>query len=304
MSWRLLMFSTLGLALCFEATAQTGGAGLQDLCVQLSKPGALAPGVNLTCGAGTGSGGASSPNLLLASKDCDFLFSCDYYQKCIGKLVDCAPPRTPNYFKDYGGKYCAKFKDSHDHPDVSGYSESTKLWTRCTMICLQRSLDKEYHCSDFIGHPPAPESANDKCLRYYNKAFNGHPSCYTDSGLCLLAPPTQQAYIATTVDPEDLITEDSRRQILQATENCAFNYLDMAYNRPGASMTTFQILVVDLQVAALNLQICQHDPRRTDCKTEEAAVRIYDTRCQSAPRPTGGWDCNADWNEGTNQFAP
>ncbi len=288
-----------------NAHGQNSATGIEDVCKQLSTAGRLTPDIKVTCSTESGANSSFSPNGLLASSYCNFIFSCDYYEQCIGKLVDCSPPRKPNYFKNYGGKYCAKFKDSHDHPEISGYGEGTKLWTRCTMICLQRSLDKEYQCTDFIGNIPLKESPNDKCLRYYNKAFDGHPSCYTDSGLCLLLPPSQQVYIGMTVDPSDLITPESRRQIAQATQNCAFNYLDL-YNSSGShtALNSFQQKVYDVETAALNLEICTYTPSRPNCLVEEAIVRSFDKYCQSASRPTAGWDCSKDWNQGSNQFSP
>jgi hypothetical protein len=260
---------------------------------------------NEVCGVNDPTSSATVQSIL-SGPDCQFKFGCRHYEHCVGKIINCDKPNKPDYFSDYGGKYCLRFKNAHNNPAQSGFNEGSKVWARCTLICLQRALDKEMHCTDLAGNIPTGETANKKCERYYNVAFDSHPDCYTDSGICLLAPPTQQAYIATMVDPSDLITPESRKQVYLATSNCAYSLYDI-YNGGFAKMNAFQKKVFAMESAGIDLDICELKHKAglvKDCMKEQAVVASFRTVCTSASRPKTGWDCSKDWNEGSNQFNP
>ncbi|MBT5094932.1 MAG: hypothetical protein HOM21_11840 [Halobacteriovoraceae bacterium] len=178
-------------------------------------------------------------------------FSCNFYDKCISKLIDCEG-QEKNYFTNYGLKYCNIFKRKLYMN--TGVTDTTRLWIRCTMKCLQSSILKNYRETDYI-NSLMEETQQAKCSRYYKDAFDSHPDCYTNSGLCFLMPPTQQTRIALAVDTDDLFSEESKAQIKEVFANCANDLLDYADGEETLPPNILKVL--DLQGHEAAYEYCE-----------------------------------------------
>jgi len=144
---------------------------------------------------------------------------CAYYMQCGAKVTDCskAPP-DQYYVKNYGDKYCRRFAAEQFKTDTA------KLWRDATLPCLQTSL------VTFFKANPKPT-----CIQIADAAFNSHPPCYTQQGkfangvvkksICDMMQADKAALkevwqVAMTVDPADLATARSAKQMAQVAVIC------------------------------------------------------------------------------------
>ena len=96
--------------------------------------------------------------------------SCNFYEDCVEKRLECGSGED-GYALAYGKKYC----NNYNSPKVDGMmSENMKEWRDCVRICLQEAL---------VPHLKDPELT---CQNVSEIAFESHPNCYTDCGVCNL----------------------------------------------------------------------------------------------------------------------
>lgn len=95
---------------------------------------------------------------------------CSFYADCLEARYHCGPTGYP---LGYGEVYCNKFV-----ADESLLSSKGQKWMLDTMECLQDTLVPEA-----TGAPDAVQT----CAQLDDKAFNSHPGCYVDNGLCWLS---------------------------------------------------------------------------------------------------------------------
>ena len=81
----------------------------------------------------------------------------------------------PDYYLDYGNKYCKAFSEK-TRPKLSSKG---KTWLDKTLIALQESIEKKLKAD------PKIELDSTKFRKY---AFDSHPDCYIKSGLFDLSP--------------------------------------------------------------------------------------------------------------------
>ena len=102
------------------------------------------------------------------------------------------------YFRGYGKKYCERFSA------ITGefMSDAGRLWLADVRECLlgevERILEKTSACSGIR-----------------QEAFDSHPQCYIDSGLCSL-PPGDWAHIVATISPWD----NDLKQVILSGAGC------------------------------------------------------------------------------------
>nr|CAG8477417.1 150_t:CDS:2 [Entrophospora candida] len=90
--------------------------------------------------------------------------SCNFYTDCLEKKFHCG---ATGYQIKYGLKYCEKFKNSSNL-----FTSRGKKWITDTMLCLQNALVPTYN------------SNATTCSEITKTAFDSHPDCYVNSGLC------------------------------------------------------------------------------------------------------------------------
>ncbi|UJR19753.1 hypothetical protein I4U23_022886 [Adineta vaga] len=106
------------------------------------------------------------------------LKSCDFYLSCMERKVPCG---SNGYAYNYGNLYCTKFVQN-----INDFSTEGQNWIYNTMNCLQKSLVS-----------PLQNCVKD-CDVLRNSAYDSHPSCYINNGVCEL-PALDYVYIFTTV---------------------------------------------------------------------------------------------------------
>lgn len=103
----------------------------------------------------------------------DFIGTCDYYLwrhwNFLQRHNSCQH-RPPDYYIDYGYKYCIKFS-LHLHPRLS---EDGKSWLSRTRVLLQVYMEQE------LARNPTVELDN---LAFRKMAFRTHPDAYWYAGL-------------------------------------------------------------------------------------------------------------------------
>ena len=102
------------------------------------------------------------------------------------------------YFRGYGQKYCERFSA------ITGefMSDAGRTWLTNVRTCLlsevESILEKTSSCSGIR-----------------QEAFDSHPQCYIDSGLCAL-PPGDWAHIVATISPWD----NDLKQVILSGAGC------------------------------------------------------------------------------------
>jgi hypothetical protein len=131
------------------------------------------------------------------------LKSCDFYSKCAEAALKCGPSGYPI---NYGTKNCYRFQSN-----LGDFSPQGQGWIWAVMNCLQKSL---------VG--PVGE-CDATCDGIKAVAFDSHPKCYVDSGLCSL-PPEDFLQIILTVNT-DLFAGPAVKQAVSTVGGCANQYL-------------------------------------------------------------------------------
>lgn len=124
--------------------------------------------------------------------------SCLFYQDCMEATVTCG---GNGYAVGYGTKYCNKYVSR-----LSLFSSPGQNWIYKVMNCLQKSMISPLQ--DF----------NNDCTTLRNIAFDSHPACYVDSGVCVL--PWEDYYFIFTTVMDNILTKESFIQAFKTTESC------------------------------------------------------------------------------------
>ncbi len=109
------------------------------------------------------------------------------------------------YFRGYGQKYCARFSA------ITGefMSDAGREWLAGVRSCLldevESLLEDTSSCSDIR-----------------QGAFDSHPQCYLDSGLCSL-PPSDWAHIVATISPWD----NDLKQVILSGAGCLREWFNL-----------------------------------------------------------------------------
>ncbi|UNI17924.1 hypothetical protein JDV02_004231 [Purpureocillium takamizusanense] len=128
--------------------------------------------------------------------------SCDFYTNCAEDTLHCG---SGGYPIRYGAKNCGRFAHNLD-----GFSPSGQAWIWSVMTCLQWALVEP------VGRCGAT------CQVIEDAAFESHPACYVNSGVCGL-PYRDLVEIVVTVN-SDLFAGPALKQIFKTTAGCAAHY--------------------------------------------------------------------------------
>lgn len=124
-----------------------------------------------------------SINSFASDQNCDFYKSKNKEFQCSGQ---------DNYLLDYGLKYCERFTELESNEKSS---KELKGWISRTRLCLQemiRDNEKRYK--------------NEGCKQLKDFAFDVHPICYKQYGVCNLSL-TDKSRVAKILVKNDFITD-------------------------------------------------------------------------------------------------
>lgn len=113
------------------------------------------------------------------------------------------------YLLGYGSKYSDRFYNQ-TRPRMSARG---KMWIDDVLVCLQRDL------RDSI-------DAHSSCDDIYELAYDSHPACYLDAGVCKL-PVFDLLSVLWTIDLRDYLSLDFARQFARVGIGCGNSYAGM-----------------------------------------------------------------------------
>ncbi|KAK2757922.1 hypothetical protein FQN54_004328 [Arachnomyces sp. PD_36] len=132
--------------------------------------------------------------------------TCTFYPDCLEAKQNCGDEGYPI---GYGLHYCELFTDA-----ASEMTSDGQEWITDTMLCLQNAL-----VPYGLG---GSESTTCDDLKSY--AFDTHPDCYVNSGVCTLPPPDWVVIVNTVSLPELFGSVDALKATLQTMGDCAEFY--------------------------------------------------------------------------------
>lgn len=133
--------------------------------------------------------------------------SCAFYSSCAEASLHCGDDGYP---LRYGYKNCRAFVERLSH-----FSDDGQIWIWKVMTCLQQALLQ-----------PLNEQCNLTCDGLSDAAFDSHPKCYADSGVCFL-PFEDLVQVVVTVG-SDLFYGPALEQALGVGGRCVGKYIDEA----------------------------------------------------------------------------
>lgn len=137
---------------------------------------------------------------------------CSFYA-CAAESADksktCDLKDKGSYFLNYGEKYCERFSKNTSED----LSPQGRIWLNKTLACLQSSIVRG--CNE--------KKQCFSCQSIRKLAFDTHPHCYVDSGLCSLSL-KDQIQVGKTVDASDFFTTESLMQVKSVAVNCGTFY--------------------------------------------------------------------------------
>lgn len=122
--------------------------------------------------------------------------SCDFYRTCAEGQLGCGDTGYPIR---YGERNCNKFKNN-----LNWFTTDGQNWIFDTMWCLQKAM------------VPVLAPCTADCASFSQAAFDSHPGCYVDSGVCGLSCPDVVALLFTV--KEDLFQDP--KQIFRTATGC------------------------------------------------------------------------------------
>jgi hypothetical protein len=136
--------------------------------------------------------------------------SCEYYSCIEEERLSCGPSGYPI---GYGKKYCEKlsaleFKPALLEVNQKVFPADGNLWRDEVRSCLQEEMESYFQSSEL------------SCEGLKEFAFDSHPRCYTQSiSFCELTPESVLK-VGLTITPQDLVTEESLRQVQETAVIC------------------------------------------------------------------------------------
>ncbi|CAF1282080.1 unnamed protein product [Adineta steineri] len=124
--------------------------------------------------------------------------TCTFYIDCLEAKAPCG---SNGYALKYGMKNCIKFSNT-----IKSFTSQGQTWVWNTMNCLQKALVM-----------PLRNCEKD-CSKLLKIAFDSHPECYVNSGICDLDPDEWLTLLG--VVGKDLFSLDSIIQALKTGSMC------------------------------------------------------------------------------------
>jgi hypothetical protein len=113
------------------------------------------------------------------------------------------------YLLGYGTKYSGRFY-RHTRPKMSARGQ---VWIDDVLVCLQRDLR-------------ASIDVTSSCDQIHTIAYDSHPRCYLDAGVCELLP-FDLLLVLWSIDLRDYLSVDFARQLARVAAGCGDYYADM-----------------------------------------------------------------------------
>lgn len=152
------------------------------------------------------SGSCTACSSIMCKPECQHPTNqCSFYATCAEATWSCGPDGYP---LAYGLKNCNKFMDRLSH-----FSANGQAWIMRVLTCLQ----------DFLVAPLS--SCNTTCTLIYNEAFDSHPQCYLQAGVCSLSL-ADMVQLVITVNT-DLFAGPALKQALTVAGGCIAQYIDL-----------------------------------------------------------------------------
>lgn len=126
------------------------------------------------------------------------LRSCEFSTNCMEAKV---PFGVDGYALHYGMHYCTKFVHQ-----INSFSSEGQTWIYLTMNCLQKALVS------------ALRNCEKNCKTMETLAFDSHPPCYVNSGVCDL--PVMDWVSLTPIILSTVFSKDGFVQALKAGSQC------------------------------------------------------------------------------------
>jgi hypothetical protein len=128
------------------------------------------------------------------------LGECNYY---LCRNIE-TPCKENNYLKDFGYKYCVKYRDQV----AKKMSDKGKKWLSHNAYCLQAVIDN------------LNIKTNNKksCAEFKRHAIETHSDCYLATGFCDLSPSDQQHVIIAAWST--IFKNEFRKEISELLELC------------------------------------------------------------------------------------
>jgi hypothetical protein len=143
-----------------------------------------------------------APACVEAATPSQSTINCGLYEK-LDRLCQC--PAGANYLKDYGFRYCERFRQA------TAWTPAGRTWRDETLLCLQKELKQLT--------PGDVENCN--CARLQDDAFNSHAYCYTQHRASFCSLPNADVFtIYGIIDGRDLWSGIGLRQGLAIFWNC------------------------------------------------------------------------------------
>ena len=130
--------------------------------------------------------------------------SCSFYKACAEATLHCGPDGYPVH---YGDRLCNEFV-----ANTAYFTPQGQRWFNTVMHCLQLALIE-----------PLSECGM-TCDKLNTLAFDSHPRCYVDSGVCDL-PLSDFVELAITVN-KDFFAGPALKQALETAGGCLQHYID------------------------------------------------------------------------------
>lgn len=149
------------------------------------------------------------------TKDCNEMATnekCQFYSQCLEPKFHCG---ASGYPLGYGYRYCSKFLNYLDY-----FTESGQKWVKKVLVCLKKSLNKPF----------------DNCANLLNTAFDSHPECYVQSGLCELFQESIEKVTQNLIglynvyEVKDFQSLSTLNQVFITAKRCGGNYYEQIKN--------------------------------------------------------------------------
>ncbi|KAJ0392393.1 hypothetical protein P43SY_003954 [Pythium insidiosum] len=139
--------------------------------------------------------------------------SCAFYLDCLEATFPCG---ADGYAVGYGNKYCRAFADNE-----AWFSPKGKRWISDVMFCLQ---------SDLVPLLTTKEPAK-TCRQIRQMAFNSHPPCYLQAGVCTL-PVSDWIALARVIGIKQLVADlQAVKQEVLVALGCPGKWLEAILNK-------------------------------------------------------------------------
>jgi hypothetical protein len=141
--------------------------------------------------------------------------SCAFYMGCLEAKFPCG---SDGYAVGYGNKYCRAFSDN-----AAQFSDMGKRWISDVMVCLQTELVPLVNATTAV--TATTTTTKPTCPTIKKFAFDSHPKCYLQAGVCTL-PLSDWFALSRVIGFKQLLADlDAIKQEFLVAINCPGKWL-------------------------------------------------------------------------------